>query len=77
MFRLNFNLKPKDILYVKEKLGHRRLETTLIYTHLIDFEDEDFTVKAVKTVGEAVELLESGFEYVTEMDNIKPFRKRK
>ena len=33
--------RTKDILLVKAKLGHRRLENTLIYTHLIAFQDED------------------------------------
>ena len=69
--------RTKDILLVKEKLGHKRLETTLIYTHLIDFQDEEFTVRAVKSVAEASGLIESGFEYVTEMDGIKLFKKRK
>ena len=69
--------KTKDILYVKEQLGHRRLETTLIYTHLIDFKDDDFTVRKAETVQEACDLIESGFEYITEMENIKLFRKRK
>ena len=69
--------RTKDILLVKEKLGHKRLETTLIYTHLIDFQDEEFTVRAAKSVKEACELIESGFEYVTEMDGAKLFRKRK
>ena len=69
--------RTKDILLVKEQLGHRRLENTLIYTHLIDFKDEEFIVRAVKTVQEACQLLESGFEYVTEIDDIKLFRKLK
>jgi integrase/recombinase XerD len=69
--------KTKDILLVKEKLGHRRLETTLIYTHLIDFRDEEFTVRAATTVKEACQLIESGFEYVNEMDGTALFRKRK
>jgi len=30
-----------------------------------------------KTIDEAKELLEVGFEYVTDMDDIKLFRKRK
>lgn len=67
----------KDILYVKEQLGHRRLENTLIYTHLIDFKDEEYVVRVAKTVKEACQLLEAGFEYVTDMDNVKLFRKRK
>ena len=69
--------RTKDILLVKEKLGHRRLETTLIYTHLIDFRDEEFTVRAVETVEQATKLIESGFEYVTEMGEVKLFRKPK
>ena len=69
--------RTKDILLVKAKLGHRRLENTLIYTHLIDFQDEEYTVRAAKTVKEACELIESGFEYITEMDGAKLFRKRK
>ena len=69
--------KTKDILYVKEQLGHRRLENTLIYTHLVDFRDEEYIVRVAKTVKEACQLLEAGFEYVTEMDSLKLFRKRK
>ena len=69
--------RTKDILLVKEKLGHKRLETTLIYTHLIDFQDEEYTVRAAKNVAEASKLIEAGFEYVTEMDGVKLFKKRK
>ena len=69
--------RTKDMLLVKEKLGHKRLETTLIYTHLIDFRDEEFTVRAAKTVKEASQLIESGFEYVNQMDGTALFRKRK
>jgi len=69
--------RTKDMLLVKEKLGHKRLETTLIYTHLIDFRDEKFTVRAAKTVKEASQLIESGFEYVNQMDGTALFRKRK
>jgi integrase len=69
--------KTKDILYVKEQLGHRRLESTLIYTHLIDFNDDEYIVRVAKTVKEACQLIEASFEYVTEMDGVKMFRKRK
>ncbi|UCH69771.1 MAG: tyrosine-type recombinase/integrase [Candidatus Bathyarchaeota archaeon] len=69
--------KTKDILYVKEQLGHKRLENTLIYTHLVDFKDEEYIVRVATTVKEACQLLEAGFEYVTEMDDAKLFRKRK
>lgn len=69
--------RTKDILLVKEKLGHKQIETTLVYTHLVDFRDEEFTVRTAKSVKEASELIESGFEYVTEMDGVKLFRKPK
>ena len=69
--------RTKDILYVKEQLGHKRLENTLIYTHLVNFEGEEWTCKVAKTVEEASDLIENGFEYVTEMDSVKLFRKRK
>jgi hypothetical protein len=36
-----------------------------------------YTCKTAKDLNEASQLIESGFEYVTEMDNIKLFRKRK
>jgi len=69
--------KTKDILYTKQKMGHRRVETTLIYAQLINFGEDEWTVRVAKTLEEATKLLEAGFEYVTEMDGFKIFRKRK
>ena len=70
--------RTKDILLVKERLGHRNINNTLIYTHLIDFNDkEEYYSATAKTVDEAKALIEQGFEYVTEIDSIKLFRKRK
>jgi integrase len=70
--------KTKDILFVKQQMGHRKIETTLVYTQLLQFEeDENYTCKVAKTIDEATQLIENGFEYVTGMDGIKLFRKRK
>ena len=70
--------KTKDILYVKELLGHKSIKNTLIYTHLVDFENEDeYIVKVASTIEEMVILLESGFEYVTDYQDKKILRKRK
>jgi integrase len=70
--------KTKDLLLVKSSLGHKDLRTTLRYTRLRQTsEDDDYTVKSAKIVKEATELIEQGFEYVTEIDGIKLFRKRK
>jgi integrase len=69
--------KTKDILHVKQQLGHKRLENTLTYTHLINFQEDEYNVRTAKTIKEACQLVEAGFEYVTEMEGVKLFRKRK
>jgi len=70
--------RTKDILLVKQQLGHKKIETTLIYTQLVNFnENEEFYSATAKTIEEAKKLIESGFEYVTDLDGIKLFRKRK
>jgi hypothetical protein len=38
---------------------------------------EEFTVRVAANVKEACELIEPGFEYVTDMDSVKLFRKLK
>jgi integrase len=70
--------KTKDILLVKQMLGHKKIETTMFYTQLITFtEDEEYTCKTATNIREATDLIEHGFTYVTEIDGIKLFRKRK
>ena len=69
--------KTKDILFVKQQLGHRKLETTLIYTQLLNYDNDEWTCKTASTVVQSKQLIEAGFEYVTEQDGLKLFRKRK
>jgi len=69
--------KTRDILFVKQQMGHKRIETTLIYTQLLNLNDDEWTCKTAKDIKQATELVENGFEYVTEMDGLKLFRKRK
>jgi len=70
--------KTKDILLVKEKLGHKNINNTLIYTHLVSFsESEEFFSAAAQTVAEAAKLIEQGFDYICDVDGVKLFRKRK
>jgi integrase len=69
--------KTKDILYVKQQMGHRKIESTLIYTHLINFNEDEYTSATAKTVQEICQLIEAGFDYVTDFDNVKLFKKRK
>ena len=71
--------RTKDILHVMNILGHKSIKNTLVYTHLVNFETDDFSSRVAKTVGEACTLVEAGFEYVTGEydDGGKIFRKRK
>lgn len=69
--------KTKDILYTQNKMGRRSIKNTLIYAHLIDFKSDEFTVRVATTLKECAELLEAGFEYVTDCQDKKLFRKRK
>ena len=74
--------KTKDILHVKKLLGHKNIKNTLIY---IDYEkiafgpevDDEFTVKVASNVNEDKELIEAGFQYVTDRDGLKIYRRRK
>lgn len=73
--------KTKDVLYVMRFLGHKNIKNTLRYVQLEEAlfkrENEEFICKTAETIEEARELIESGFEYVTEMNGVKLFRRRK
>src|SRR4030067_3226297 len=56
--------KTRDILHVKEVLGHKSLNSTMLYTQLISFKDDDFTANVAHSEEEACKLIEAGFEYV-------------
>lgn len=69
--------RTRDIVYVMTLLGHKNIKNTLIYTHLIGDKADEWTCKIATTVNEAKELIEQGFEFVTDMESLKLFRKRK
>ena len=70
--------QTKDIMHVKRLLGHRNINNTMLYTHLVSFErDDHFTCRVANTVEEATSLIEAGFDYVCQIDQAKLFRKRK
>jgi len=69
--------KTRDILFVQQQMGHRQLRTTLIYVQLLNLNDDEWTCKTASNVKQATELIENGFQYVTEIDGTKLFKKRK
>ena len=74
--------KTRDILYVKELLGHRDIKSTLIYIHLEaaifqNGRDDEFHVATAKTVEEASKLIALGYEFVHEYQGVMIYRKRK
>ena len=70
--------ETKDILYVQNFLGHKSIQNTLVYTHLVEGEPENnFIIKVASTLEEYIGLLELGFEYISDYDNAKVLRKRK
>jgi hypothetical protein len=68
--------RTRDILHVKEMLGHKSLNSTLIYTQLINFEKDQYIARVAHTE-EACKLVEAGFEYFCDFNGHKIFRKPK
>jgi hypothetical protein len=63
-------------------LGHKRINNTQLYITLEqaifnEGDNSEYTTRIAKTIKGARALLEAGFEYVTDMDGFKLFRKRK
>lgn len=70
--------ETKDILFVKNFLGHKNIQNTLLYTHLVEDElDDSYVVKVAINLDEYVTLLETGFEYISDFEGMKVLRKRK
>jgi integrase len=73
-------LKTRDIFFVKYLLGHRNIQSTLIYMHIakgLTNYAEDYTVKVASTLDKYTSLLEQGFEYISDYEDKKILRKRK
>ena len=70
--------KTRDILFVKQQMGHKKIERTLIYTQLLNLNDDEWTCKTATNAKEATELIENGFKYVaTTPNDLMLFRKCK
>ena len=63
-----------------QRLGHKNIKNTLLYIRFEEalFQGEtNYISKVAKTEKEICSLIEAGFEYVTEIQGAKIFRKRK
>ena len=73
--------RTKDPYYVKQFLGHKSLRNTEIYINIertiFEPTSDEFTVRVVQQPEEIKALLEVGFEYVCQKDNLIFLRKRK
>ena len=70
--------KTKDILYVMRLLGHRSIANTLLYTQLVEFEDDDtYHSATAHSIEDAKKLLNVGYEYVCQYGDVMLFKKRK
>jgi integrase len=69
--------RTKDILHVMNVLGHKNIKNTLIYTHLVNLEGDEYVSKVAWNLEEACNLVDAGFDYVTDVEGAKIFRKRK
>jgi integrase len=67
----------RKILLVQKILGHKRIESTMRYTRLVQFKDNEFDVEAAQTVEEAKDLLKIGFDFITEKNGFMLFRRPK
>jgi hypothetical protein len=56
-------------------IGHKKLETTQKYMHLLNLNEEEWASSGATTAKEATQLIESGFQYVTTIEGIQLFRK--
>jgi len=70
--------KTNSLLIVMNQLGHKDIKNTMIYTHLINFAEDEYITESTTDRKQAEMLLSNGFDYVaTSPDGYMMFRKRK
>ena len=72
--------ETKNLPFVKEKLGHRNINSTMVYTHIVEFDEEsqNYHHATAKDEKEAGQLIDNGWTYIcTTPQNVMMFRERK
>jgi integrase len=70
----------KSLIEVQARLGHRNINSTTVYTHIVQFdgESQNYYHATARDEKEAGELIDNGWTYIlTTPKNIMMFRKRK
>lgn len=77
--RIKENTEYSSIADFVTEATRLRLQSTEIYTHLIHFENEEWTVRRPRTAKEEDALIEAGFQFVRfdEREGCAIYRKRK
>ena len=73
--------QTKDLYYVKQFLGHKCLSNTEIYITIertiFEPRNDEYTVRIANDPKDIKDLLEAGFEYVCNKEELVFLRKRK
>jgi len=72
--------ETKSLIEVMARLGHRNINSTMVYTHIVQFDEEsqNYHHAMARNEKEAGELIDNGWTYIlTTPQNIMMFRKRK
>ncbi len=73
--------KTRDIPHVQQLLSHQDMRNTLIYINveksIFRNADEEYHVNSAENSQEACKLIETSFEYATDLNGAKLFRERK
>jgi len=73
---MTYNYTQK-LLLVQKLLGHKSILSTMKYTRLVQFEDDEFDVATATTVEEAKSLLKVGFKKADEYNGIHIYHRPK
>ena len=74
------NHSHPDRYYVMQRLGYKNIKNTFLCVQVEEalFQGEhEYISKVAKTEKKVCSLIEAGFEYVTEFEGARIFRKRK
>jgi len=59
------------------QVSHKSINNTLVYMQMVQFKNEEYLSATATSIEESKRLIESGFEYIADLDGVKLFRKRK